>query len=116
MSDPVRERQDIWPIGTIITPLRNHVTSQVSGFIASPMTNPLWEMSCRYLRIDAGIFFSSTSSETIKIIWGTGGASEVITSDALDFIDGYMKPVTPLRLRGVASGTLVEGIGVVEYC
>ena len=49
------------------------------------------------------------------MIWDSG-ASEVITSEPSDFVGGFTPPATPLRLRGVSSGTFVAGIGVVEYC
>jgi hypothetical protein len=81
----------------------------------TPMDDPAWVNACRYSEINPGAYFSSTSELSFKVIWDTG-ASEVITSDASDFINGYVKPVTPLRLRGVASGAMVEGIGLVEYC
>ena len=39
-----------------------------------------------------------------------------ITSDPSDLIGGYTKPSSPLRLHGVSSGTLVEGISLIKYC
>ena len=83
----------------------------------TPMSNPAWQHSCRYLQSDPGLYYSGHTShdDHFKVIWDTG-ASEVITSDPSDFIGGYTKPSSPLRLHGISSGTLVEGIGLIEYC
>ena len=85
--------------------------------ILTPMNDPDWYNSCRLLELDPGVFYSTETTENdfFKVIWDTG-ASEVITSNPADFIGGYNKPTSPLILRGVSSGTMVEGIGLVEYC
>ena len=85
--------------------------------ILTPMNDPAWHNSCRFLELDPGVFYSTetTKNDFFKVIWDTG-ASEVITSDPADFIGGYNKPTSPLILRGVSSGTIVEGIGLIEYC
>ena len=84
-------------------------------FISTPMSDPTWDMSRMLMQLNPSVFLASDSSDAFKIIWDTG-ASEVITSDPSDFVTPYSKPTTPLRLRGVSSGTMVEGVGVVEYC
>ena len=85
--------------------------------LVSPMSDPAWSHSCQNIQINPGVHYSNDTNEDdfFKVIWDTG-ASEVITSDPADFVGGYTKPSSPLRLRGVSSGTMVEGIGVVEYC
>ena len=89
------------------------------GFPAfvTPLSDPNWNHSCQYLQSDPGVYFlgQSTKNDSFKVIWDTG-ASEAITSDPTDFIGGYNKPSLPLQLRGVSSGTMVAGIGLVEYC
>ena len=84
--------------------------------LITPMSNTAWKHSCLYLQSDPGVYYSGHTPENdfFKVIWDTG-ASEVITSDPWDFIGRYVKPSSPLRLHGVSSGTLVEGIGMIEY-
>ena len=83
--------------------------------ILTPMNDPDWYNSCRLLELDPGVFYSTETTENdfFKVIWDTG-ASEVITSNPADFIGGYNKPTLPLILRGVPSGTMVEGIGLIR--
>ena len=81
----------------------------------SPLGDPLWLDVCKYVTLDPGVYFATAQPSSFTVIWDSG-ASEVITSDPTDFVNGYSTPTTPLRVRGVSSGTLVVGIGIVEYC
>ena len=89
----------------------------VATVTSSPLDDEAWVDACRYLALASSITHSDTSnSNYFKAIWDSG-ASEVITSDATDFVNGHKPPTVPLRLRGVSSsGTLVVGVGIVEYC
>jgi hypothetical protein len=96
------------------TPLQGPTTTLPSGFTASlPSDDSCWRMSCRYLHLDQGIHNTSSAIASCKVICDTG-TSEVITSDPTDFCNGYTAPTTPLRLRGVSSGAMVEGTGMVK--
>jgi hypothetical protein len=81
----------------------------------SPLGDPLWLDVCKYVTLDPGVYFATAQPSSFTVIWDSG-ASEVITSDPTDFVNGYSTPTTPLRVRGLSSGTLVVGIGIVEYC
>jgi hypothetical protein len=84
--------------------------------LVSPINDPLWLDSCRFITLDPGVHSTpQNNAGYFRVIWDSG-ASEVITSDPGDFVDGHHPPVIPLHLRGVSSGTLVTGIGFVEYC
>ena len=83
--------------------------------LPSPLTDTQWLNSCLLLALDPGINSTPVNTEYFRAIWDSG-ASEVITSDPLDFAQGFIAPPKPLHLRGLSSGSLVEGIGVVEYC
>ena len=90
-------------------------STSIAMSISSPLGDPLWLDACKYVTLDPGVYFTTAQPKSFTAIWDSG-ASEVITSDPTDFVNGYSSPPTPLHVRGVSSGTLVVGIGIVEYC
>ena len=69
-------------------------TSRLFAFpaISTPLSDPLWPDSCRYLALAPSISLTPTSNGNFTIIWDSG-ASEVITSDPADFIGDTRLPL-----------------------